>query len=107
MLIGRFRGLSYYYSETIKIRFTICPYTSNYRTTIISNPNQTLFPISTPFFQMEVLEMLAQYGADLNAKNKDDETPSGRCMYIYSCTSLNPRVHYKHCRDVDVRNFIS
>lgn len=29
--------------------------------------------------QLEVLEMLAQAGADLNAKNKNDETPSGEC----------------------------
>lgn len=27
--------------------------------------------------QLEVLEFLAQYGADLNAKNKNDETPTG------------------------------
>lgn len=26
---------------------------------------------------MEVLEMLAMSGADLNAKNKNEETPSG------------------------------
>lgn len=28
-------------------------------------------------FQMDILEMLAMSGADLNAKNKNDETPSG------------------------------
>lgn len=28
---------------------------------------------------MEILEMLAMSGADLNAKNKNDETPSGSC----------------------------
>lgn len=27
--------------------------------------------------QLEVLELLAQAGADLNAKNKHDETPAG------------------------------
>jgi len=31
-------------------------------------------------FQLEVLEMLAQCGADLNVRNKDDETPSGENM---------------------------
>lgn len=29
------------------------------------------------FSQMEILEMLAMAGADLNAKNKNEETPSG------------------------------
>lgn len=29
-------------------------------------------------FQLEVLELLVQNGADLNAKNKHDETPAGK-----------------------------
>jgi len=28
--------------------------------------------------QLEVLELLVQNGADLNAKNKHDETPAGK-----------------------------
>lgn len=35
---------------------------------------------------MEVLEMLAMSGADLNAKNKNDETPSG--LYIFYILSI-------------------
>lgn len=27
--------------------------------------------------QLEVLELLVQYGADLNVRNKHDETPAG------------------------------
>lgn len=33
-------------------------------------------------FQLEVLELLAQYGADLNAKNKNDETPAGKTFFF-------------------------
>lgn len=32
---------------------------------------------------MEVLEMLAMSGADLNAKNKNEETPSGKFLASY------------------------
>lgn len=44
--------------------------------------------IAANFFQLEVLEMLAQCGADLNVRNKDDETPSGKLSsthdeYVY------------------------
>ena len=31
---------------------------------------------------MEVLEMLAMSGADLNAKNKNEETPSGKIIHV-------------------------
>lgn len=34
--------------------------------------------LNSILFQLEVLEMLAQCGADLNVRNKDDETPSGK-----------------------------
>lgn len=44
------------------------------------SPPQGLFTrLSAPIFQMDILEMLAMSGADLNAKNKNDETPSGEC----------------------------
>lgn len=33
--------------------------------------------------QLEVLELLVQNGADLNAKNKHDETPAGKNLPIY------------------------
>lgn len=33
--------------------------------------------------QMEILEMLAMSGADLNAKNKNDETPSGKAHCFF------------------------
>lgn len=39
-----------------------------------SNSVYSLFSFD---FQMDILEMLAMSGADLNAKNKNDETPSG------------------------------
>jgi len=35
--------------------------------------------------QLEVLELLVQNGADLNAKNKHDETPAGK---IYEFISI-------------------
>lgn len=44
----------------------------------------TCFSLSS---QLEVLEMLAQCGADLNVRNKDDETPSGKLRY------LSPIIH--------------
>lgn len=34
---------------------------------------------------MDILEMLAMSGADLNAKNKNDETPSGERLEIGLC----------------------
>lgn len=37
-------------------------------------------------FQLEVLELLAQAGANLNARSKHDETPSGNtilCEFIF------------------------
>lgn len=37
--------------------------------------NWWIFP---KWFQMEILDMLAMSGADLNAKNRNDETPSGQ-----------------------------
>ena len=39
-----------------------------------------VFPFLAWWFvpQMEVLEMLVQNGADLNAKTKHDETPAGK-----------------------------
>ena len=33
-------------------------------------------------FQLEVLELLVQNGADLNAKNKHDETPAGKIIFL-------------------------
>lgn len=32
--------------------------------------------------------MLAMSGADLNAKNKNDETPSGKSNWVYSLNNL-------------------
>lgn len=34
-------------------------------------------------FQLEVLELLVQNGADLNARNKHDETPAGKDSFKY------------------------
>lgn len=44
-----------------------------------------------PSFQMEILEMLAMSGADLENKNKNDETPSGKynILYLYSMHSVH------------------
>lgn len=38
--------------------------------------------------QLEVLELLVQNGADLNAKNKHDETPAGiDCRFVLICVT--------------------
>lgn len=46
--------------------------------------------------QLEVLELLVQNGADLNARTKHDETPAGKMgvliwkWWIYLTDSFNP-----------------
>lgn len=44
-----------------------------------------IFILIKIFFQLEILEMLAMAGADLNAKNKNEETPSGIWILVNCC----------------------
>lgn len=46
------------------------------------------------YFQLEVLEMLVHAGADLNAKNKHDETPAGKINYSILFNLINYRNRY-------------
>lgn len=57
--------------------------------TVISSHVQRIKTVSVDLFQMEILEMLAMSGADLNAKNKNDETPSGKSsiLWLYTRTT--------------------
>jgi hypothetical protein len=51
--------------------------------TILSVLSWSTFCICQPdviVFQLEVLELLVQHGADLNAKTKHEETPAGELL---------------------------
>lgn len=85
---GRERGKnlsfpsSYSHTHTHKLKISTHP-------TVISSHVQRIKTVSVDLFQMEILEMLAMSGADLNAKNKNDETPSGKSsiLWLYTRTT--------------------
>lgn len=43
--------------------------------------------------QLEVLELLVHYGADLNVRNKHDETPAG-IYFVVTITNKQTRVYF-------------
>lgn len=43
--------------------------------------------------QLEVLELLVHYGADLNVRNKHDETPAG-FYFVITITNKQTRVYF-------------
>lgn len=65
-------------------------HTQTQNPTVITSHVQRIKTVSVDLFQMEILEMLAMSGADLNAKNKNDETPSGKSsiLWLYTRTVL-------------------
>lgn len=73
---------SYSHTHTHKLKISTHP-------TVISSHVQRIKTVSVDLFQMEILEMLAMSGADLNAKNKNDETPSGKSsiLWLYTRTT--------------------